>query len=1162
MQIMALAFLSQSICYAPNLIAQNKSIPSQKVIFPAKTDTIYNLQDWILSETLQVETNSKKVPRQNWQYSAQNNTIKFINTSGFRFAASDTIYINYNVYPLALKKWYKPLEIPKYEILKSATDSSDTIDTIYLENNADNIFKDSDLKQYGSLSRGVVVGTNQDFALESGLNFELSGNLTENIKIDAAITDKNIPIQPDGTTQNLREFDKVFINLNTPTSNLQMGDIDVEFEKSNFAKLNRRLQGASGYKSSSSGSYSGAISVMRGTYHSVKFDGNDGVQGPYRLTGKNGESFVIVLAGTERVYINGRLVNRGEENEYIIDYGLGEVTFTNNLLVTDETRITVEYEYIDRNFNRTLMAVEAEESFFDEKLTFGTTIIRQADGNELLTQQTLTENDIEILKNVGNNLDQAIVPGAELLNESDKESTIRYALVDTTVNNETISIYKQSSESSGVIYKVTFTNVGNNNGSYKRVGSTVNGMIYEWVGPNNGEYEPYRKLPAPQKQQMAAFNSTYKLSEKISLYGEWAVSEFDQNRFSTLDKENNIGMAYNGGININEQEIGVGKLNVNFNRRHSGSNFQYFERTKEVEFDRKWNIKEQQDPKETLNEAKVEWLINENSELSAEYGNIELVGFKGQRQASSLKIDSQNFLLNYNQDWINVKNNALNETGNWLRQDLSVRKVNNFSTFKLSPYIYVEHELNTDKEMNTDSLKNNAFTFVDIGPGLTLEKDHFQIDYALSYRKQQGVLANKLHDEYSALTHKFTVNYAPNNNFYTNNQLKLRNKTVDNEYANTHNIGNKNNILLRSNSGYSLFSDNWEGEIIYEAGTKQEALYQETYIEVGPELGQYVWEDLNGDGVQQIDEFFPELSSNEGTYIRQLLPSDELFSVIDLNFGLRNEFTPFGFVGSFGNSNILNWLEQIKLRSNIRVQENSTTEKQSDVYLLKLNTFRNDSTTMQGRLLLEKEVDLLPENDRADVLLRYNTINNFNKRSSETIKAKSEIYALDARYRITDYIDSEVHLSKARNSNYSSMLSTRNFDIGAKSFEVGLHSTINRSWRSGIIASYLLKNDVAPAETVNAKIFKIKNTNRVFLFKKIQANGAIELRNSVIKGVASNYGLFELTEGTGEGYSLLWHVNGGYNVANSIKISLMYDGRTTQDRKSIHTFKIVVNAIF
>ena len=147
-------------------------------------------------------------------------------------------------------------------------------------------------------------------------------------------------------------------------------------------------------------------------------------------------------------------------------------------------------------------------------------------------------------------------------------------------------------------------------------------------------------------------------------------------------------------------------------------------------------------------------------------------------------------------------------------------------------------------------------------------------------------------------------------------------------------------------------------------------MLQEAYIEVGPELGQYVWIDSNDDGVQQIDEFFPELSPNEGIFVRQYLPSDNLFPVIDLKARLRNELKPLKFLGD--NEPIDHFLSNIQLRSRFDISENSTTEELSDIYLLKLKKFRNDSTTLQGRLIWEKELDMFPEYKSMDVLFGFN----------------------------------------------------------------------------------------------------------------------------------------------------------------------------------------------
>jgi hypothetical protein len=80
-------------------------------------------------------------------------------------------------------------------------------------------------------------------------------------------------------------------------------------------------------------------SLVRGQYAKSSFTGIEGNQGPYKLRGQNNELYVLVISGSERVYVNGILLKRGENNDYTIDYNAGEIVFTPLFTITSEMQL-------------------------------------------------------------------------------------------------------------------------------------------------------------------------------------------------------------------------------------------------------------------------------------------------------------------------------------------------------------------------------------------------------------------------------------------------------------------------------------------------------------------------------------------------------------------------------------------------------------------------------------------------------------------------------------------------------------------------------------------------------------------------------------------------------------------------------------------------------
>jgi hypothetical protein len=187
-------------------------------------------------------------------------------------------------------------------------------------------------------------------------------------------------------------------------------------------------------------------------------------------------------------------MKRGENQDYIINYNTGEITFTSFRPIFKQNFITISYNYTNRNYNRFIVTSSVKHQTEKLKLSFDAFL--ENDNKNAPLSLNLSKEDEQILANAGNNQDLMYAPSA-VITEYDVNK-ILYKLVQNPQGN----YYEFSTDKAETLYNVSFTYFGVGKGDYKLKQSTNNGRVFEFVGAGNGDYSALRKLPSPQKSQV------------------------------------------------------------------------------------------------------------------------------------------------------------------------------------------------------------------------------------------------------------------------------------------------------------------------------------------------------------------------------------------------------------------------------------------------------------------------------------------------------------------------------------------------------------------------------------------------------------------------------------------------------------------------------------
>lgn len=1065
---------------------------------------------------------------------------------------TDTIYLRFQVFPIALQQSFQ-----RYTLQKATPDNNFEKDRQKFQigsNSTPDLFGGSAMHKSGSLARGIGFGNNQSLGLNSALNLQLNGQIAPNLMLTAALSDANIPFQASGTTNQLREFDQVFIQIHNEQLKITAGDFWIDKPDGQFMSYRKRAQGLTGQynwqiENGAKLYTQSSVGLSKGKFQRQIIQGLEAVQGPYRLTGANNEPYILILAGTERIYIDGQLMQRGQEFDYIIDYTSAELTFTSRHLITKDSRIVAEFQYADQNYARSLL--QHTTRYEGQKLKTWVAFYQEQDLKNQPLQQLLSDQQLLQISQIGDQLNQAFVLGYD--SSAYLENANMYRLIDT-LGFQNVLVF--SVDPALAHYRCTFSDVGPNQGDYVLSGVSASGNYYKWVAPMNGvaqgNYAPIRRVQTPKRKQMVSTGLAYQLHPGWFVFTENALSENDLNLYSKLDDQNNLGFASKGGLRyqqVTAVDSNKRSLETSLEYLYLNTQFEPIEQFRAVEFDRDWNIRNQNylgAQKQLEFKQSVAHSSRGQFNLSAQILAIDTV-FQGQRFYSD---------------------------GNWKQNKWSAKWDASAlrSQTQASQNYFVRHRLQLDKQLGifkvgwiddhewnqySGPTQGNSYQFYDAQAFVALQTSS-KLDLKIFYRERYDwrpdtLLQLAAKAQTTGLELKWDPKAGQNLQILLGaRQLAILDSALIDQKA-------EKSLVARLDYNAHYFKNALTLNTFYEIGSGLEQKRRFQYIRVNDGQGIYTWIDYNGDGIKDLNEFEQAIYADQADYIRVFVPSASYAPVFSNEWNQSILWRPellwrqrngvLGVLAKFSN--------QTRIRVKRKLQDASTLQwinpLAADISELALQSanaqFSNSLFFNRNAKVFSAEYSWLQQESKMLLASGYDA------RSLH----KNQ---LNLRVNISTQFAFETTLATGQSAALADYTNGRNFLINFRELKPQLIYQDGSKVRLSLIGSMGNKTNDLQLGGQTALSKSLEATWKFNQSEKGSLNGSFKYVNFDFTGSALSAVGYEMLEGLRPGTNWTWSLSFQKIVGKNLQLSLNYGGRLMEGLPVVHTGGMELRANF
>ena len=1039
---------------------------------------------------------------------------------------TDSIRIEYRIYPEYITRIYRErdtTEIFPESLMGKPKPAYRTVEK-------ESLF--GDLNTSGKITRGLSIGTDRDALLNSVMDLRIEGKLNNKISLNAHINDTNIPLQENGYSQDLKDLDRVYIQMKSPHWTLTAGDIMMQNRQTAFVNFQKKISGISLDVHLDDLDVSGSAAKVKGRYTEYRFNPQEGNQGPYKLKGQTGENYIFIISGSEKVYVNGILKKRGIDNDYTIDYNTAEITFTPSFPVTADMRITVQYQYSERNYTRFITFDQLQ--YHTDQWKTALYVYSEQDKKTDLNGTALTGEQIAQLAAAGSN----------------RQTVYIEHIVETPYTDELIlyrktpeGYFEYSTDPDETLYSVGFSYFGENQGDYIISSYQANGRIMQYVGENQGDYRAVIPVTPPSRNTMIVWQNQWKPGKKTDFNAELAYADNDYNLFAPGNDNGRapaFRLRWRQILTDTTRHAWLWETALQSDYRHQ--NFKAPERTDPIEFQRQWNL-DSITGSRWLNTMEFRWRKQTKKDILYRFEHLNYKGFySGYRQSLIADMDFKYWHINQQTAYLSSgdlkrKGHLLTNRSQWI-----YRREKGYGEVQFSAE---ENRLTNRLSQLPDSL---SYRFSELLTAWTAgDTTSTYLQAGIGIRHTDSIRNNRLTQVRKAYTFSLKNKLLENDRGRLEWQARYRHLYIVDSLAPAFDAG----LAYSQKLWHGLISwrtsyNNYSGNI---------ARQEYTYIHTEPGQGYYTWTDYNGNGIPENDEFEVAVFSDQADYLRVALPNTHYIRTrkadwnqrVAINFSALQKFSAWKWITPLSADMSIkasDSREQKLMPTHWNPLTNHTRGLVAKQYFLSCSTGWNRGKNKYSAGYRYTET-------------RQNGIDVFGSQKMNNFE-----HQVHFRHALTDNLRAELTARQTNSNRRHESFTSRNYSLNGYGFAPSL--VYQWSKEQELTCAYrqeYQRNRIGDRESNRCNSLEV-NYKREHRKKGLWSIQLKWLQNR-FTGNADSPTAYVMLEGLQKGDNVLWNIHRTARISSLLGLELSYDGRySTQSGKAIHNGSVMLKATF